>query len=143
MTIYKFRSMTVTEDGDKSYTQVARGGMRVTKFGALIRSTTLDELPQLFNVIAGTISIVGPRPHAVAVNETYRRLIPNYMLRHMMKPGISGLAQVNGYRGGDALQRMTKRVDLDLTYLSPGSLSMDFLIMLKTAVMIWTDRRAY
>ena len=143
MIIYKFRSMTVTEDGDKSYTQVARGDARVTKFGALIRRTSLDELPQLFNVVEGSMSIVGPRPHAVAVNEQYRRLIPSYMVRHMMKPGITGLAQVNGYRGGDDLPSMTKRVDLDLTYLSQWSIRMDFLIMLKTAVLIWTDRRAY
>ncbi len=141
--VYKFRSMTVTEDGDTAYTQVSRNDVRVTRFGAFIRKTSLDELPQLFNVIEGTMSIVGPRPHAVAVNEQYRRLIPSYMVRHKVKPGITGLAQVNGYRGGDDLDSMTKRVDLDLAYLSQWSMRMDFLIILKTVVMVWADRRAY
>jgi putative colanic acid biosynthesis UDP-glucose lipid carrier transferase len=141
--VYKFRSMTVTEDGDKAYTQVSRNDARVTRFGAFMRRTSLDELPQLINVLEGTMSIVGPRPHAVAVNEQYRRLIPSYMVRHKVKPGITGLAQVNGYRGGDDLDSMTKRVDLDLVYLSQWSLRMDMLIILKTAVMVWTDRRAY
>jgi putative colanic acid biosysnthesis UDP-glucose lipid carrier transferase len=141
--VYKFRSMTVTEDGDEFYTQVTRTDSRVTRFGALLRKRSLDELPQLFNVIAGSMSIVGPRPHAVAVNEQYRQLIPSYMVRHKVKPGITGLAQVNGYRGGDDLESMTKRVDLDLVYLSQWSMRMDMLIILKTAVIVWTDRRAY
>lgn len=143
MVIYKFRTMAVTEDGENAYTQVTRSDARVTRFGALLRRLSLDELPQLLNVIEGSMSIVGPRPHAIAVNEQYRRLIPSYMARHKVKPGITGLAQVNGYRGGDDLESMTKRVDFDLAYLSRWSLRMDMLILLKTAAMMWTDRRAY
>ncbi len=143
MVMYKFRTMMVTEDGEKAYTQVTRNDARVTRFGAFLRKLSLDELPQLLNVIEGSMSIVGPRPHAIAVNEQYRRLIPSYMARHKIKPGITGLAQVNGYRGGDDLESMTKRVDFDLAYLSRWSLRMDVLILLKTAAMIWTDRRAY
>jgi putative colanic acid biosynthesis UDP-glucose lipid carrier transferase len=143
MVVYKFRSMTVTEDGVSSYTQVIRNDSRVTKFGALLRRTSLDELPQLFNVIEGSMSIVGPRPHAVAVNEQYRRLIPSYMVRHKVKPGITGLAQVNGYRGGDDLESMTKRIEFDLMYLSHWSLRMDLLIMIKTAYAIWYDKKAF
>jgi putative colanic acid biosynthesis UDP-glucose lipid carrier transferase len=141
--VYKFRSMTVTEDGENSYTQVTRNDSRVTRLGAILRKTSLDELPQLFNVIKGSMSIVGPRPHAVAVNEQYRQLIPSYMVRHKVKPGITGLAQVNGYRGGDDLESMTKRVNLDLIYLSQWSMRMDMLILLKTALIVWKDRRAY
>jgi putative colanic acid biosynthesis UDP-glucose lipid carrier transferase len=143
ITVYKFRSMTVTEDGDRSYTQVSRGDARVTQFGAFIRRTSLDELPQLFNVLEGSMSIVGPRPHAVAVNEQYRRLIPGYMVRHKVKPGITGWAQVNGYRGGDDLGSMTKRIEFDLEYLRHWSLWLDIMILFRTAIMVLTDKRAY
>jgi putative colanic acid biosynthesis UDP-glucose lipid carrier transferase len=143
ITVYKFRSMTVTEDGDRSYTQVSRGDARVTPFGAFIRRTSLDELPQLFNVLEGSMSIVGPRPHAVAVNEQYRRLIPGYMVRHKVKPGITGWAQVNGYRGGDDLGSMTKRIEFDLEYLRHWSLWLDVMILFRTAIMVLTDKRAY
>jgi putative colanic acid biosysnthesis UDP-glucose lipid carrier transferase len=141
--VYKFRSMTVTEDGEKTYTQVARNDSRVTRFGAFIRKNSLDELPQLLNVLEGGMSLVGPRPHAVAVNEQYRRLIPSYMTRHKVKPGITGLAQINGYRGGDDLESMSKRIDFDLEYLSNWSLQLDMIILIKTAVMVWGDRQAY
>jgi putative colanic acid biosynthesis UDP-glucose lipid carrier transferase len=141
--VYKFRSMTVTEDGDKSYTQVTRNDARVTAVGAFIRATSLDELPQLFNVLEGTMSIVGPRPHAVSVNEQYRRLIPGYMIRHKVKPGITGWAQVNGFRGGDDLGSMRQRIAFDLEYLQHWSLAFDLLIMFKTAFVVWTDRHAY
>jgi putative colanic acid biosysnthesis UDP-glucose lipid carrier transferase len=141
--VYKFRSMSVLEDGDKSYTQVSRNDVRVTPFGSFIRKTSLDELPQLLNVLEGSMSIVGPRPHAVAVNEQYRRLIPSYMVRHKVKPGITGWAQVNGYRGGDDLESMTKRISCDLDYLNNWSLRLDILIMIKTAALIWSDSRAY
>jgi len=141
--VYKFRSMTVTEDGDRSYTQVSRGDARVTPFGAFIRRTSLDELPQLFNVLEGSMSIVGPRPHAVAVNEQYRRLIPGYMVRHKVKPGITGWAQVNGYRGGDDLGSMTKRIEFDLEYLRRWSLWLDVQILFRTALMVLNDKRAY
>jgi putative colanic acid biosysnthesis UDP-glucose lipid carrier transferase len=141
--VYKFRSMTVTEDGDKAYTQVTRNDARVTPVGAFIRATSLDELPQLFNVLEGTMSIVGPRPHAVSVNEQYRRLIPGYMVRHKVKPGITGWAQVNGFRGGDDLGSMRQRIAFDLEYLQHWSLAFDLLIMFKTAFVVWTDRHAY
>jgi len=141
--VYKFRSMTVTEDGDHTYTQVIRNDSRVTPFGAFIRKTSLDELPQLFNVLEGSMSLVGPRPHAVAVNEQYRRLIPSYMTRHKVKPGITGWAQINGYRGGDDLESMSKRIDFDLEYLSNWSLRLDIIILFRTAVMVWGDRHAY
>jgi putative colanic acid biosysnthesis UDP-glucose lipid carrier transferase len=141
--VYKFRSMTVTEDGAHSYTQVTRGDSRVTAFGAFIRRTSLDELPQLFNVLEGSMSIVGPRPHAIAVNEHYRRLIPSYMFRHKVKPGITGWAQVNGYRGGDDLSTMTKRIEFDLDYLKNWSIWFDLRIILRTMSVLWNDRDAY
>lgn len=141
--VYKFRSLRVVEDGVTSYTQVGRNDLRVTPVGAFLRKTSLDELPQLFNVFLGSMSIVGPRPHAVAVNEQYRRQIPGYMVRHKVKPGITGWAQVNGYRGGDDLDSMTMRITMDLEYLRHWSIGLDFIIMLKTALMIWNDRRAY
>jgi len=141
--VYKFRSLSVVEDGASSYTQVGRNDARVTPFGAFIRKTSLDELPQLLNVLQGNMSIVGPRPHAVAVNEQYRRQIPGYMVRHKVKPGITGWAQVNGYRGGDDLDSMTKRITFDIEYLRHWSLGLDLIIMLKTASMIWNDRHAY
>jgi putative colanic acid biosynthesis UDP-glucose lipid carrier transferase len=141
--VYKFRSMSVTEDGETTYTQVARSDARVTAFGAFIRRTSLDELPQLFNVLEGSMSLVGPRPHAIAVNEQYRRLIPSYMVRHKVKPGITGWAQVHGYRGGDDLVSMQKRIEFDLQYLQHWSLRLDLLIMLKTAVLVLVDRKAY
>ncbi len=143
ITIYKFRSMRVTEDGDRSYTQVSRNDARVTPLGAFIRKTSIDELPQLLNVLEGTMSIVGPRPHAVAVNEQYRRLIPGYMVRHKIKPGITGWAQINGYRGGDDLESMRKRIEFDLEYLRHWSLWFDVVILCRTATVVWNDRHAY
>jgi len=141
--IYKFRSMTVTEDGAANYTQVTRVDNRVTKFGAFIRKTSLDELPQLFNVIQGRMSLVGPRPHAIAVNEHYRRQINGYMIRHKVKPGITGWAQVNGYRGGDNLEHMKGRIECDLEYIRNWSLGLDFWIILKTVRLVIFDRHAY
>jgi putative colanic acid biosysnthesis UDP-glucose lipid carrier transferase len=141
--VYKFRSMTVTEDGAGSYTQVTRSDSRVTPLGAFLRRTSLDELPQFFNVLEGSMSVVGPRPHAIAVNEHYRRLIPSYMYRHKVKPGITGWAQVNGFRGGDDLLSMTKRIQFDLEYLESWSLWFDLRIILRTILMVAGDRRAY
>jgi putative colanic acid biosysnthesis UDP-glucose lipid carrier transferase len=141
--VYKFRSMTVSEDGDHTYTQVIVGDNRVTRFGAFIRKTSIDELPQLFNVLEGSMSLVGPRPHAIAVNEQYRRLISGYMVRHKVKPGITGWAQVNGARGGDDLPSMQRRVELDLEYLRHWSLGLDIAILLRTALLMFGDRRAY
>ena len=141
--VYKFRSMSVTEDGHSSYTQVTRNDARVTPVGAFVRATSLDELPQLFNVLEGSMSLVGPRPHAIAVNEQYRRLIPGYMVRHKVKPGITGWAQVNGFRGGDDIGSMRRRIELDLEYLQHWSLTLDLLIILRTALVVWNDRHAY
>lgn len=141
--VYKFRSMTVTEDGDKNYTQVTRGDPRVPPFGALIRKGSLDELPQFINVLQGRMSIVGPRPHAIAVNEQYRKLIPGYMVRHKVRPGITGWAQVNGYRGGDDLEHMRGRIECDLEYLRNWSLGLDLRIILRTIVLVFRDVRAF
>jgi putative colanic acid biosynthesis UDP-glucose lipid carrier transferase len=141
--VYKFRTMRVMEDGKTQFTQVSRQDPRVTAFGSLLRRTSLDELPQLFNVLEGTMSLVGPRPHVVAMNERYRRLIPSYMLRHKIKPGITGWAQVHGHRGGDDLESMQKRIEFDLHYLRHWSLSLDVMIMAKTVAVVWADRQAY
>jgi len=143
ITVYKFRTMTVCEDGDSTYKQVTKNDSRVTRFGAFLRATSLDELPQIVNVLAGQMSLVGPRPHAVAVNETYRKLISGYMIRHKVKPGITGWAQINGYRGGDSLEEMQGRVKHDLEYLRNWSLGLDLWIILKTALLVIRDPNAY
>ncbi|MGE5131170.1 MAG: undecaprenyl-phosphate glucose phosphotransferase [Sphingomonadaceae bacterium] len=141
--VYKFRTMHVTEDGER-VAQAVRGDPRVTRFGVLLRRTSLDELPQLFNVLQGRMSVVGPRPHAVAHNEQYRRLIEGYMLRHKVRPGITGWAQINGYRGETAdIELMRKRVEFDLDYLKHWSLSLDLWIIVRTVAVMLNDRRAY
>ncbi|MFT3905883.1 MAG: undecaprenyl-phosphate glucose phosphotransferase [Steroidobacteraceae bacterium] len=141
--MYKFRSMTVMEDGAKVYQQTTRNDARLTRFGAWIRKVSLDELPQLFNVFLGSMSLVGPRPHVVAVNEQYRRLIPGYMIRHKVKPGITGWAQVNGARGGDDLEAMRRRIEYDLDYLRNWSLALDFSILVRTVAVVFNDRHAF
>jgi putative colanic acid biosynthesis UDP-glucose lipid carrier transferase len=141
--VYKFRSMSVTEDGKDKFRAATRSDSRITRVGGVIRKTSLDELPQLFNVLEGSMSIVGPRPHPVAMNEHYRREIPSYMVRHKVKPGITGWAQVNGYRGGDDLESMRKRIEFDLAYLRNWSLWLDLRILLRTAAVVWSDRHAY
>ena len=141
--VLKFRSMSVVEDGKEAFHAATRGDSRITRVGALLRRTSIDELPQLFNVLEGSMSIVGPRPHAVAMNEQYRREIPSYMVRHKVKPGITGWAQVNGYRGGDDLDSMRKRIELDLAYLRHWSLWLDLRILFKTIAVVLTDRHAY
>jgi putative colanic acid biosynthesis UDP-glucose lipid carrier transferase len=141
--VCKFRTMTVCEDGDR-IEQAHRNDARITRFGALLRKTSLDELPQLFNVLAGSMSLVGPRPHAVAQNEQYRRLIDGYMIRHKVKPGITGWAQVNGWRGEtETLDKMQKRIEYDLDYLKHWSLSLDFWILLRTAWVVLRGSNAY
>ena len=141
--VYKFRSMTVTEDGD-NVVQATRNDQRVTRLGAFLRKTSLDELPQFVNVLEGKMSIVGPRPHAVAHNELYRRLIKGYMVRHKVKPGITGWAQVNGYRGEtDTVEKMQKRIDYDLEYLRSWSLAMDLRIIASTIAVVVKDQSAY
>jgi putative colanic acid biosynthesis UDP-glucose lipid carrier transferase len=130
--VWKFRSMTVMENNDV-VTQAKKNDKRVTKVGAFIRRTSLDELPQFINVLQGRMSVVGPRPHAVAHNEEYRKLIPYYMLRHKVKPGITGWAQINGYRGEtDTLDKMSGRVDYDLDYIRNWSIWMDVKIVFLT-----------
>ncbi|HHJ37909.1 MAG: undecaprenyl-phosphate glucose phosphotransferase [Methylothermaceae bacteria B42] len=134
--VWKFRSMRVCEDGDRVI-QAKRNDSRITPFGAFLRRTSLDELPQFINVLQGTMSIVGPRPHAVAHNEYYRKLIPGYMLRHKVKPGITGLAQINGFRGEtETLEKMKERIKYDLDYIRHWSLWLDFKIIFLTAVTV-------
>ncbi len=142
--VYKFRSMTTTEDG-AVITQVTRTDSRVTPVGRFIRKTSLDELPQLFNVLQGKMSLVGPRPHAVAHNEMYRKLISGYMIRHKVRPGITGLAQVNGLRGEtETLDKMSERVRYDLEYLRHWSPWLDIKIILKTiGQLLWGSKKAY
>ena len=141
--VYKFRSMTVTEDGD-NVVQAKANDKRVTKFGKFIRKTSLDELPQFINVLQGRMSIVGPRPHAISHNELYRKLIKGYMVRHKVKPGITGWAQVNGFRGEtETVDSMQKRIDFDIDYLKKWSLGLDIKIILKTVLLIFKDTKAY
>jgi putative colanic acid biosysnthesis UDP-glucose lipid carrier transferase len=141
--VWKFRSMTVQENND-SVAQATRNDPRVTRYGAFLRRTSLDELPQLFNVLQGTMSLVGPRPHAVVHNEQYRKLIDRYMLRHKVKPGITGWAQVNGWRGEtDSLDKMQKRVEYDLAYIHNWSLWLDLKILFLTAFRVFNDKNAY
>lgn len=141
--VYKFRSMT-TQDNGAVVQQATRNDPRVTRFGAFIRRTSLDELPQFFNVLKGQMSIVGPRPHAVAHNEQYRKIVKAYMARHKVKPGITGWAQVNGLRGEtDTVEKMARRVEYDLEYLRNWSLGLDLLIIARTAKLMFFDRKAY
>jgi putative colanic acid biosynthesis UDP-glucose lipid carrier transferase len=141
--VYKFRSMTVCEDG-ANIAQATRNDQRITRLGAFLRRTSLDELPQFINVLQGRMSIVGPRPHAVAHNELYRKLIKGYMVRHKVKPGITGWAQVNGYRGEtETVEKMQKRIEFDLEYLRHWSLALDLWIIAKTVLVVFRDRHAY
>jgi putative colanic acid biosynthesis UDP-glucose lipid carrier transferase len=140
---YKFRSITVQENGEKVQ-QATRNDPRVTKFGGILRRTSLDELPQFINVLQGRMSIVGPRPHAVAHNEMYRKLISGYMIRHKVKPGITGWAQVNGLRGEtDTLEKMQQRVNYDLAYLREWSTAFDFRIIVRTFLVLIRGENAY
>lgn len=141
--VYKFRSMTVAEDGAK-VVQAVKGDQRVTRVGAFLRSSSLDELPQFINVLQGRMSIVGPRPHAVAHNEQYRKLIKGYMLRHKVKPGITGWAQVNGLRGEtETLDKMEARISYDLDYLRKWSLWLDVWIILLTVKVVLKRDNAF
>lgn len=141
--VYKFRTMYVTED-EENIPQATREDPRVTPFGAFLRRYSLDELPQFINVLQGRMSVVGPRPHAVAHNETYRKLIKGYMVRHKVTPGITGLAQVNGLRGEtNTVDAMKARVEYDLNYLRYWSLGLDFKIILKTVAAIFSGKNAY
>lgn len=141
--VWKFRSMEVCEDGSK-IKQATRNDPRITPLGRFIRKTSMDELPQFFNVLQGCMSIVGPRPHAVAHNEQYRGQIKGYMLRHKVKPGITGLAQINGFRGEtDTLEKMQGRIKYDLEYITQWSLLLDLKIFLLTIIKGFTGENAY
>lgn len=141
--VWKFRSMSVCENGEH-VPQATKGDARITPLGVFLRRSSLDELPQFFNVLQGSMSVVGPRPHAVAHNEQYRKLIKGYMLRHKVKPGITGWAQVNGWRGEtDTLDKMQSRVDYDLEYIQNWSLWLDVRIILKTILVGFRGKNAY
>ncbi|MCM2371773.1 undecaprenyl-phosphate glucose phosphotransferase [Aporhodopirellula aestuarii] len=141
--VWKFRSMRVCDDGPV-VKQATANDPRITRVGAILRRTSLDELPQLFNVIEGTMSLVGPRPHASAHNEQYRGLIRGYMMRHKVKPGITGLAQVSGCRGEtETLDKMQKRVEYDHQYIRTWSLLLDLRILARTMLVFWKQPEAY
>ena len=131
------------EEGD-AVVQVTRNDRRVTPFGAFLRQSSLDELPQFLNVLSGEMSVVGPRPHAVVHNEEYRKQISGYMLRHKVKPGITGWAQVNGWRGEtDCREKMDKRIEHDLWYIRSWSIWLDLKIVLQTIFVAIQGKNAY
>jgi exopolysaccharide biosynthesis polyprenyl glycosylphosphotransferase len=141
--IVKFRTMRVLEDG-ASLSQATKGDARVTRLGGFLRRTSLDELPQLWNVLCGDMSLVGPRPHALAHDLKYSMLIPVYPLRQRMKPGITGLAQVGGFRGETAtVEAMAGRVDTDIRYINNWTLWLDLKILVRTACVVFFDRNAF
>lgn len=141
--VWKFRSMTVCENGD-NVKQATANDSRVTPLGGFLRRTSLDELPQFLNVLAGTMSVVGPRPHAIAHNEYYRKQIQGYMLRHKMKPGITGLAQISGCRGEtDTIDKMEARIHHDLEYIRNWSVILDIKIVIITIFKGFIGQQAY
>jgi len=143
ITVYKFRTMTVSEDGD-DFVQAKKDDARITPIGHILRRYSLDELPQLFNVLQGRMSLVGPRPHPVALNDQYRKMISGYMIRHKVLPGLTGLAQVNGCRGETAeLKEMQARIDYDLDYLRNWSPFLDIRILFLTVLKAFGDDKAY
>lgn len=141
--IFKFRTMTVQENGSV-VTQATREDPRITDIGRTLRSLSIDELPQLFNVLRGDMSLVGPRPHALAHDNHFEKLLSDYALRHHVKPGITGWAQCNGARGETPqIEQMSARIGLDLWYIENWSLKLDFLILIKTFVEVLSKRNAY
>jgi putative colanic acid biosynthesis UDP-glucose lipid carrier transferase len=141
--VYKFRTMQVSEDGSE-VRQATKEDKRLTPVGGFLRRYSIDELPQFVNVLQGRMSIVGPRPHAVAHNEEFRKVIKGYMVRHKVAPGITGLAQVSGYRGEtDTVEKMRRRIELDLEYLRHWSLALDVRIIFKTIALVFSDKAAY
>lgn len=141
--VYKFRTMTVTEDGN-DFVQATKNDARITPIGHFLRRYSLDELPQLFNVLQGRMSLVGPRPHPIALNDQYRKMISGYMVRHKVLPGLTGLAQVNGCRGETAeLEEMQARIDYDLDYLRNWSPFLDIRILFLTVLKAFSDDKAY
>ncbi len=142
--VYKFRSMKVHNESSEGLTQATQGDSRITGVGNFIRKSSLDELPQLFNVLQGKLSLVGPRPHAIQHNEYYKDLVPQYMQRHMVKPGITGWAQVSGFRGEtDTLDKMEKRVEYDLYYIENWSIAFDLKILWLTVFRGFVNKNAY
>lgn len=142
--VYKFRSMYLHDEEHGKVTQAKQNDSRITPIGSFLRRTSLDELPQFYNVIQGRMSIVGPRPHAIAHNEYYRELVESYMRRHKVKPGITGWAQVNGYRGEtDTLDKMEKRVEFDLYYIDNWSVWFDIKIIIMTIIKGFFGKNAY
>jgi putative colanic acid biosynthesis UDP-glucose lipid carrier transferase len=141
--VYKFRTMTVSEDGD-DFVQVKKDDDRITSIGHFLRRYSLDELPQLFNVLQGRMSLVGPRPHPIALNEQYRKIIRGYMVRHKVLPGLTGLAQINGCRGETArVEDMRSRIEYDLDYLRNWSPLLDLKILFLTVFRMFDDEKAY
>jgi putative colanic acid biosynthesis UDP-glucose lipid carrier transferase len=144
ITVFKFRTMVADQAPDPSVTQARPNDPRVSRIGRFLRRSSLDELPQLLNVLSGDMSLVGPRPHASAHNEYYASRIESYLSRHRLKPGITGLAQINGCRGAtDTLDKMRKRVEYDLDYIDNWSLWLDLKIILKTFVVGFAHPNAY
>jgi putative colanic acid biosynthesis UDP-glucose lipid carrier transferase len=136
--IWKFRSMVVHDVHDGVVKQAERGDARITRVGAFIRKTSIDELPQLFNVLIGDMSLVGPRPHAVEHNDDYSQKITGYLARHRIKPGMTGLAQVRGYRGETKdVDLMAKRVEYDIEYINNWSVGLDLTIIAETALVVF------
>lgn len=142
---YKFRSMKVAENGDDVFVQATKNDPRITPIGKWLRKTNLDELPQIINVLKGEMSIVGPRPHPIELNNHWHELIQQFMVRHLVRPGLTGWAQVNGYRGEtETYEKMAKRIDFDIWYIENWTFSLDIRIILKTAYkMIVGDKQAY
>jgi polysaccharide biosynthesis protein PslA len=147
ISVLKFRSMYVNKQDVSGAQRTTRGDPRVTKVGRILRRTSLDEIPQLFNVFMGTMSLVGPRPHATAMkvgDKLYHEAVEHYAQRHRVKPGITGLAQINGFRGEvDSMEHAQGRLDNDLRYLANWSLTLDIKILLKTVGCVFGDRNAY
>ena len=142
--VYKFRSMVVHREADFQVSQASKNDKRVTPLGAFLRRTSLDELPQFINVLQGRMSIVGPRPHAVVHNEYYKDLVPGYMLRHKVKPGITGWAQISGFRGEtDTIEKMEKRVACDLYYIENLSVWLDLKIIVLTVFKGFVHKNAF
>jgi putative colanic acid biosynthesis UDP-glucose lipid carrier transferase len=142
--VYKFRSMKVHLEGNGTVTQATEHDPRVTRIGAFLRRTSLDELPQFINVLEGKMSIVGPRPHAIEHGEYYKDMVDGYMKRHKVKPGITGWAQIHGHRGEtDTIEKMEKRVEYDLYYINNWSLTLDLRIILRTLLRGFIGKNAY
>lgn len=142
--VYKFRTMIEHAEAQDKLTQAVKGDVRVTRIGRILRKTSLDELPQFYNVLQGRMSIVGPRPHAIVHNEFYKNRISQYMLRHKVKPGITGWAQIHGYRGEtDTIEKMQKRLEFDLYYIQNWSLGLDLWIILMTILKGFINKNSY